>query len=61
MVIQGYYLINNINVNLMQLEWIKNVFKWITYELNKFLELFLYKKSFSELILNFPNGSGPRT
>jgi hypothetical protein len=27
MVIQGYYLINNINVNLMQLEWIKNVFK----------------------------------
>jgi hypothetical protein len=24
--------------------------KWITYELNKFLKLFLYKKSFSKLI-----------
>jgi hypothetical protein len=34
----------------MQLEWIKNVLKWIKYELNKFLELFLYSKSFSLLI-----------
>jgi hypothetical protein len=35
-------MINNINVNLMQLEWIKKELKLITYELNKFLELFLY-------------------
>jgi hypothetical protein len=35
-------MINNINVRLMQLEWIKKELKWITYELNKFLELFLY-------------------
>jgi hypothetical protein len=33
--------INNIIMNLMQLEWIKKELKWITYELNKFLELFL--------------------
>jgi hypothetical protein len=33
---------NNIIVRLMQLEWIKKELKWITYELNKFLELFLY-------------------
>jgi hypothetical protein len=41
-VIQGYYIINNINMRLMQLEWIKKELKWITYEFNKFLELFLY-------------------
>jgi hypothetical protein len=35
-------MINNINVRLMQLEWIKKDLKWITYELNKFMELFLY-------------------
>jgi hypothetical protein len=35
-------MINNINVRLMQLEWIKKELKLITYELNKFLELFLY-------------------
>jgi hypothetical protein len=35
-------MINNINMNLMQLEWIKKKLKWINYELNKFLELFLY-------------------
>jgi hypothetical protein len=29
-------------MNLMQLEWIKKELKWISYELNKFLELFLY-------------------
>jgi hypothetical protein len=34
-------MINNINMNLMQVEWIKKELKWITYELNKFLELFL--------------------
>ena len=45
----------------MQLEWIKNKLKWINYELNKFLKLFLYHKSFSDLILNFSNGSGLRT
>jgi hypothetical protein len=35
---------NNINMRLMQLEWTKNELKWITYELNKVLELFLYTK-----------------
>jgi hypothetical protein len=35
-------MINNINMRLMQLEQIKKELKWITYELNKFLELFLY-------------------
>jgi hypothetical protein len=30
-------MINNINVKLMQLEWIKKELKWITYELNKIL------------------------
>jgi hypothetical protein len=35
-------MINNINMNLMQLEWIKKELKWFTDELNKFLELFLY-------------------
>jgi hypothetical protein len=37
-------------MDLMQLEWIKKELKWITYETNKFLELFLYKKLFSILI-----------
>jgi hypothetical protein len=35
-------MINNIIMNLMQLEWIKKELRWIKYELNKFLELFLY-------------------
>jgi hypothetical protein len=35
-------MINNINIRLMQLEWIKKELKWITYELNKFLELFVH-------------------
>jgi hypothetical protein len=35
-------MINNINMNLMQLEWIKKELKWIKYELNKLLKLFLY-------------------
>jgi hypothetical protein len=34
-------MINNIIMNLMQLEWINLELKWIKYELNKFLELFL--------------------
>jgi hypothetical protein len=38
----SYQVINNINMNLMQLEWIKNELKWIKYDLNMFLELFLY-------------------
>jgi hypothetical protein len=42
-------MINNINVGLMQLEWVKKELKWIIYELNKFLKLFLYKKSFAIL------------
>jgi hypothetical protein len=35
-------MINNIIMNLMQLEWTEKELKWITYELNMFLELFLY-------------------
>jgi hypothetical protein len=35
-------MINNINMNLLQLEWIKKNLKWIQYDLNKFLEFFLY-------------------
>jgi hypothetical protein len=44
MIKQTYQVINNINTKLMQLEWIKKELKWTTYELNKILELFLYKK-----------------
>jgi hypothetical protein len=39
---------NNIIMDLMQLDWIKKELGWIKYELNKFLELFLYYKSFSK-------------
>ena len=39
---QGYWVINNINAKLLQLEWIKKELKWIKYDLHKFLELFLY-------------------
>jgi hypothetical protein len=39
---QGYQMTNNINVRLMQLKWINSELKWIFYELNKFLDLFLY-------------------
>jgi hypothetical protein len=39
-------MIKNINMNLMQLEWVKNELTWISYELNKILELFIYEKSF---------------
>jgi hypothetical protein len=35
-------MINNINMILLQLEWIKKDLKRIKYDLNKFLELFLY-------------------
>jgi hypothetical protein len=35
-------MINNINMILMQLEWIEKELKWINYEFNKILELFLY-------------------
>jgi hypothetical protein len=35
-------MINNIFMNLMQLEWINLELKWIKYELNMFLELFVY-------------------
>jgi hypothetical protein len=34
-------MINNINMRLMQLEQNKKELKWITYELNKFLEFVL--------------------
>jgi hypothetical protein len=35
-------MVNNIIMNLMQLEWIKTELKWISYQVNKFLESFLY-------------------
>jgi hypothetical protein len=35
-------MINNINMNLIKLEWIKKELRWITYELNIILELLLY-------------------
>jgi hypothetical protein len=34
----------------MQLEWIEKGLKWIIYELYKFLEIFLYEKTFSKVI-----------
>jgi hypothetical protein len=46
MIKQSYQVIKNINMNLMQLEWVKKELTWISYELNKILELFLYKKHF---------------
>jgi hypothetical protein len=39
---QCYWLVDNINTKLMKLEWINSDLLWIFYELNKFLELFLY-------------------
>jgi hypothetical protein len=33
---------NNIKTKLLQLEWINLELKWTKYELNKFLDLFLY-------------------
>jgi hypothetical protein len=50
---QSYQVIHNINTKLMQLEWIKKELKWINYELTKFLQLFLYQKSFFALIYSF--------
>jgi hypothetical protein len=38
---QSYHVINDIKTKLLQLEWVKKELKWISYELNKFLELFL--------------------
>jgi hypothetical protein len=35
-------MMNNINMILMQLEWIKKELNWVTYELNRIAELFLY-------------------
>jgi hypothetical protein len=34
-------MIDNLETKLMQLEQIKKDLKWISYELNRFLELFL--------------------
>jgi hypothetical protein len=39
-------MVNNINMNLMQLEWIKKELKWITYELNNFMEIFYTRNPF---------------
>jgi hypothetical protein len=36
----------------MQLEWIKKELKWIFYELNEFLQLFLYPKSIFYILLS---------
>jgi hypothetical protein len=49
-------MINKINMRLMQLEWIKKELKCIKYELNKFLELFLYSKSFSIFFIIYSLG-----
>jgi hypothetical protein len=45
-------MINNIKTKLMQLEWIKKELRWISYELNKFLD-FLYQKLFLYEIILF--------
>jgi hypothetical protein len=42
MIKQSYQMINNIKIKLLQLDWIKKELKRISYELNKFLGLFLY-------------------
>jgi hypothetical protein len=39
---QGYMMVNNIMMSLMQLEWVKTELKWISYELNKIIALFMY-------------------
>jgi hypothetical protein len=44
---QGYQMINNFNMNLTQLEWIKTELKWISYEFIKFLHIILSLKPFS--------------
>jgi hypothetical protein len=41
MIKQSYQVTNNIKIKLTQLELVKKKLKWISYELNKFLELFL--------------------
>jgi hypothetical protein len=41
-VIQGYQIINNINMNSLQLEWIKKVLKHDSYGFCKVNELLLY-------------------
>jgi hypothetical protein len=37
-------MINNINISLMQLEWIKKELKWINYELNKVSKIISIQK-----------------
>jgi hypothetical protein len=39
---QCYYLIDNVNTKLLQLELLNLELKWINYELYKFMELFSY-------------------
>jgi hypothetical protein len=36
-------------MNLLQLSWIKKELKWIRYGLIKYMELFIQRKSFSDL------------
>jgi hypothetical protein len=40
--LNSFHGINNISMDLMQLEWINLELKRIKYELNRFLDLFLY-------------------
>jgi hypothetical protein len=39
----------------------KKVLKWITYELNKFLEIFLYQNHFKYQFNHFLTSYGPQT
>jgi hypothetical protein len=38
-------MINNINISLMHLEWIKKELKWINYELNKVSKIISIQKN----------------
>jgi hypothetical protein len=48
---QGYQMINNINMNLMQLEWVKKELKSSSYEFPKIRTLFFPLEMISAFIL----------
>jgi hypothetical protein len=48
-------MINNINMSIMQLEWINLELKWGSYELSKII---LYYKSFSKILFTENKGYG---
>jgi hypothetical protein len=54
---QSYQVINNIK-KLLQLDWIKKELEWIYCDLNKLLELFQYKNSFSIFLFLFNHSLG---